>query len=237
MTGARAKPRTSVGIRIRAARASDLRRIQAIYGHHVEYGLASFELAPPTLAEMTRRRRAILAQGLPYLVAEFDSGAAAGAVQGFAHAGLYRTRPAYRHTVEDSLYVDPDRARRGLGRALLEALIRDCTELGYRQMVAVIGDSGNLDSIRLHQALGFARTGTLRAVGFKFGRWVDCVILQRALGAGDTASPKSGSLPLRAAKITSRQGPKRPSSTAARRSRRSAERSDRDRSSSFKLLQ
>jgi L-amino acid N-acyltransferase YncA len=126
----------------------------------------------------------VLGRGLPYLVAELE-----GKIAGYAYAVPYRTRPAYRHTVEDSVYVDPSAARRGVGRALLDALVGACTALGHRQMIAVIGDSANAASIRLHEACGFARAGLLPSVGFKHGRWVDSVLMQRALGPGDAVPP------------------------------------------------
>ncbi|MFQ5774276.1 MAG: GNAT family N-acetyltransferase [Kiloniellaceae bacterium] len=176
-------------IRVREARREDLERIQAIYAHHVRHGLASFEETPPDLEEIVRRFEATLAAGLPYLAAELEAAGSAAGVQGYAFAGRYRPRPAYRYTVENSVYVAPDGVGCGVGRALLGELIRRCTALGYRQMVAVIGDSDNVASIRLHEAFGFAHAGTLRSVGFKFGRWVDSVIMQRPLGEGDTAPP------------------------------------------------
>ncbi|MEE8274204.1 MAG: N-acetyltransferase family protein [Alphaproteobacteria bacterium] len=169
---------------LRESRDADLVAIAAIYAHHVRHGLASFEEEPPDADELGRRRAALLERGYPYIVAE-----AGGAVVGYAYAGPYRPRPAYRHTVEDTVYVAPDAAGRGVGRALLEALIARCTALGYRQMVAVIGDSANAPSIGLHEALGYRRAGTLASVGFKFGRWIDTIILQRALGEGDESLP------------------------------------------------
>ncbi|MFQ6018219.1 MAG: GNAT family N-acetyltransferase [Kiloniellaceae bacterium] len=176
-------------VRVRDAVVEDLPRIQEIYAHHVRYGLASFEETPPNLEEMGRRYEATLAQGLPYLAARVAGPEAKDAVAGYAYAGRYRPRPAYRYTVENSLYVAPGCEGRGIGRALLEELIRRCTDLGYRQMVAVIGDSGHLASIRLHEAFGFVRAGELRSVGFKSGRWVDTVIMQLALGDGDARPP------------------------------------------------
>jgi len=178
------------GVAVRPARLADLARIQEIYGHHVLNGLASFEETPPDLAEVTRRFEATLACGLPYLAAE--SAPRKGAVPeilGYAYAGPYRPRPAYRFTVENSVYVAPGLEGRGIGRALLEELIVRCTALGLRQMIAVIGDSGHLPSIAFHESFGFTKIGTLGAVGFKFGRWVDSVILQRALGRGDGTPP------------------------------------------------
>lgn len=174
-----------VDIAVRDARLEDLPRVREIYAHHVLNGLASFEEAPPDLAEMTRRFEATLAQGLPYLAAE-----AGPEILGYAYAGPYRPRPAYRFSVENSVYVAPGLEGRGVGRALLEELIARCTALGLRQMIAVVGDSGHLPSIAFHESLGFTRVGTLRAVGFKFGRWVDSVILQRGLGSGDETPPE-----------------------------------------------
>ena len=178
-------------VRVRDARRGDLAGIREIYAHHVLHGLASFEETPPDLGEVTRRFEATLARGLPYLAAEVQVAGpgAEPALQGYAYAGPYRARPAYRYSVENSLYVAPGIEGRGIGRALLEELIRRCTALGFRQMIAVIGDSGHLPSIKFHESLGFTRAGCLRSVGFKFGRWVDSVILQRSLGPGDASLP------------------------------------------------
>ena len=183
-------------VRVRDARRGDLAGIREIYAHHVLHGLASFEETPPDLAEVTRRFEATLAHGLPYLAAEAQvAGPGAGgpgaepALRGYAYAGPYRPRPAYRYSVENSLYVAPGLEGRGIGRALLEELIRRCTALGFRQMIAVIGDSGHLPSIKFHESLGFTQAGHLRSVGFKFERWVDSVILQRPLGPGDATLP------------------------------------------------
>ena len=161
---------------IRPVRAEDMPAIAAIYAHAVENDTASFELVAPDAAEMERRWRA-RGEAYPYLVAEWD-----GVVAAYAYAGPFRARPAYRATCENSIYVSPDAQRRGLGRALMTALIDDCARRGYRQMVA--GVSGGKASIALHEALGFHVVGTFTAVGFKFGRWVDVVMLQRALGDG-----------------------------------------------------
>lgn len=169
---------------IRASTDRDLETIATIYAHHVLHGLASFEEVPPDLAEMQRRRAELLDRGLPYLSAELD-----GALVGYAYAGLYRPRSGYRFTVEDSIYVAADAPRRGIGRALLSDVVARCAALGYRQMVAVIGDTGNTPSIALHAALGFRVVGTLPSVGFKLGRWVDSVFMQRPLGPGDTLLP------------------------------------------------
>lgn len=169
---------------VRESRDDDLPAIQAIYAHHVRTGLGSFEEIPPDLDEMRRRRAAILGDRLPYLVAEID-----GRVAGYAYAGRYRPRSAYRFSVEDSIYVAPEASRRGVGRALLAELIERCTRAGYRQMVAVIGDSANDGSIGLHAAAGFAEVARLPAIGFKFGRWVDSVMMQRPLGPGQSTLP------------------------------------------------
>ncbi len=191
-SAARGTPKPSVTIR--DAGREDLPRIHEIYAHHVLNGLASFEEAPPNLAEMTRRFEATRARGLPYLAAEAapPQEGQAPELLGYAYAGPYRSRPAYRFSVENSVYVAPGLEGRGVGRALLEALIARCTALGLRQMIAVVGDSGHLPSIAFHESLGFTRVGTLRAVGFKFGRWVDIVILQRALGGGGETPPEKG---------------------------------------------
>jgi phosphinothricin acetyltransferase len=163
---------------VRAARDTDIPEIAGIYGHYVRTALATFETEPPDAAELARRRQEVLARGLPYLVAELQ-----GRVAGFAYAAPYRPRPAYRFTVENSVYVHPDQARKGVGRLLLTELIAACEAAGCREMVAVIGDTGNAASIGLHEALGFRHVGVLRSVGFKFGRWVDTVLMQRSLGA------------------------------------------------------
>jgi phosphinothricin acetyltransferase len=170
---------------LRASTDADVPAVTAIYAHHVLTGLASFETVPPAAQEMARRRMEVLKRGLPFLVAEI-----AGSVVGYAYASPYRARPAYRFTLEDSIYIHPDHTRKGIGRLLLQALIASCEEKGYRQMVAIIGDSGNAPSIGLHQAFGFEHAGTLRSVGFKFGRWVDTVLMQRPLAAGDGALPQ-----------------------------------------------
>jgi L-amino acid N-acyltransferase YncA len=169
---------------VRVAAASDVPRIAQIYGYHVLTGLASFEVTPPDAAEIARRQAAILARALPFLVAEVD-----GEVVGYAYAAPYRTRPAYRYTLEDSVYIDRGFVGRGIGRQLLERLVSESMARGFRQMIAVIGDSANHGSIRLHEACGFTRVGTLPAVGFKFGRWVDSVLMQRPLGSGDQTLP------------------------------------------------
>ena len=148
------------------------------------HGTASFELEPPSEAEMAARMKALLDGKFPYFVAELDN-----AIVGYAYASLYRTRPAYRFTVEDSVYVDPAAQRRGIGKALLEKLIEDCTALGFRQMIAVIGDSDQAASLGVHKACGFTDAGNLRNIGYKFGRWLDTPLMQRALGEGATTKP------------------------------------------------
>jgi L-amino acid N-acyltransferase YncA len=169
---------------IRPATVGDIPAITAIYRPAVLYGTASFELEPPDEAEMRRRFEAITNGGYPYFAAEVS-----GRIAGYGHASAYRTRAAYRYSVEDSIYVAPDAHRRGVGRALLAALITACTERGYRQMVAVIGDSAQEASIGLHRALGFSVSGSIRAIGFKHGRWLDTVIMQRPLGDSDRTPP------------------------------------------------
>ena len=192
-TGARGsspRPPQDGGPAVRDSVEADLPAIQAIYAHHVRHGFASFEETTPDLDEMARRRAALLAGGYPYVVAEID-----GAVVGYAYVGPYRPRSAYSYTVENTVYVAPDATGLGVGRALLDALIVRCTALGYRQMVAVVGDSANAPSIRLHEALGFRRAATLHSVGYKLGRWVDSVILQRPLGEGGSAPPRGRTKP------------------------------------------
>ena len=171
-------------VTIRPAAAHDIAAITRIYAHAVRYGTASFEIEPPDEAEMAQRQRALLGASYPYLVAVVE-----GAVAGYGYAGPYRARPGYRWTVEDSVYVAPDAHRRGIGRALLKALIAEAERLGFRQMIAVVGDSGNTASIELHRALGFATIGAFVSVGFKHGRWLDSVLMQRPLGRGDSAAP------------------------------------------------
>ena len=171
---------------IRPSRESDLKAVHAIYAHHVRHGLGTFEETPPSEEELSSRRGSALSLDLPFLVADIE-----GQVAGYCYAHEYRPRPAYRYAIEDSVYV-LDRLRGGgIGTALLEELIARCQAGPWRQMVAVIGDSGNAGSIALHRRCGFATVGTLRSVGFKLGRWVDTVIMQRALGAGDNAPPQA----------------------------------------------
>ncbi|MCW5730072.1 MAG: N-acetyltransferase [Alphaproteobacteria bacterium] len=169
---------------LRAALPADLPVVTEIYAHHVLTGLASFEETPPDIAEMTARFAAVRQAGLPWLVAE-----AGEKILGYAYASPYRSRPAYRFTVEDSIYVADGVRRRGVGRLLLARLIEECEAAGRRQMIAIIGDSANTASIGLHAAFGFRHAANLRSVGFKFGRWVDSVIMQRPLGPGDVSLP------------------------------------------------
>lgn len=158
------------------AEAHHMAAIQSIYSHYVLNDLCSFEEEPPSAIEMLSRRAEVLRLGLPYLVAMAD-----GRVVGYAYAGAYRSRPAYRHTVENSIYVAPGQQGGGIGRALLAALLARCAAGGFSQVVAIVGNSANAGSIRLHESLGFERVGVLRQVGFKFGQWVDTVLMQRSL--------------------------------------------------------
>ena len=168
--------RMSQGLQVRPATPDDIPAIQAIYAHHVRFGLGSFEAHPPPIEEMQARFEAVHRLSLPYLVA-----AAGGEILGFSNARPYRERAAYRHTVEDAVYVAPDRQRRGVGRSLLAAVVGECARLPVHCIVALIGDSGNQASIGLHRAQGFATVGVLREVGHKFDRWVDVVLMQRLL--------------------------------------------------------
>jgi phosphinothricin acetyltransferase len=163
---------------------ADIPMITRIYAEAVLHGTASFEIEPPSEAEMLTRMGALLDGGFPYFVAEVD-----GALVGYAYAGPYRTRPGYRYTVEDSIYIDPAAQGRGVGRALLDRLIAESTSRGFRLMVAVIGDSAQAPSIALHRAAGFHLVGTFQNIGFKFDRWLDSVLMQRALGEGATTKP------------------------------------------------
>ncbi|MEO8309986.1 MAG: N-acetyltransferase family protein [Caldimonas sp.] len=169
---------------IRPSTADDLSAVTAIYGWHVRHGTGTFEIDPPGLDDMARRREDVLAKGLPYLVLEGE-----GEVCGYAYANHFRPRPAYRFCLEDSVYVAADQAGRGFGRLLLSELLARCEAAGARQMLAVIGDSQNVGSIGVHRALGFAHAGTIRSAGWKFERWLDVVVMQRHLGPGDAAAP------------------------------------------------
>jgi phosphinothricin acetyltransferase len=171
-------------VTIRPATSADIPAVSHIYAYAVEHGTASFELSAPDQAEMTRRFNELTTNGFPYLVALVD-----GAVVGYAYAGPYRARPAYRFTVENSVYVAHDSHRRGIGKILLKALIEACTEKGFRLMVAVIGDSTQAASIGLHEAANFEHVGVFRNIGYKFGRWLDTVLMQRALGPGAGKPP------------------------------------------------
>ena len=172
---------------IRPSQDGDVPRLTAIYAHHVEHGSGSFELSAPDESEMARRRLAVLENHLPDLVAELG-----GEVMGYAYANLFRPRPAYRFLVENSVYIDHAAQRLSLGRALMAELIQRCEAQGARQMIAVIGDSANLGSIRLHQGLGFEQVGLISSSGWKHQRWLDTVMMQRALGLGDLTPPHTG---------------------------------------------
>jgi phosphinothricin acetyltransferase len=176
---------------IRPAVTSDAEALAAIYGHNVLHGFGTFEEVPPSASEMDQRRLAVVEQGLPWLVAED-----AGQVVGYAYAAPFRPRAAYRYTVEDSIYLAPEAVGRGLGRALLSAVLLACEAIGLRQVVAVIGDSQNAASVGLHRALGFEPAGVGKSVGFKHGRWIDIVWMQKALNGGDARAPDAAGLSL-----------------------------------------
>ena len=171
-------------MQVRPATPADLGAVHAIYAHHVLKGLASFEEAPPSREEIARRYEEVVGKGLPWIVAQYGD-----TIAGYGYCTLYRTRSAYRYSLEDSIYVQHDMHGRGIGTALLAELIHRCEAAGYRQLIAVIGDSAHAASVNLHAAAGFLRVGTLRSVGFKFGRWVDSVVMQRSLGSGDATKP------------------------------------------------
>lgn len=176
---------------VRASLERDAEALAAIYGHDVLHGFGTFEEVPPSPQEMAARRLEIVERGLPHLVAEDD-----GKVLGFAYAGPFRPRAAYRFTVEDSVYVAPEAKGRGVGKAVLTEVLAACEALGLRQVMAVIGDSGNAGSIGLHRSLGFEPAGVCRSVGFKHGRWVDTVWMQKPLNGGDSTLPEAGGLVL-----------------------------------------
>ncbi|MDF1778928.1 MAG: GNAT family N-acetyltransferase [Rhizobiaceae bacterium] len=176
--------------RLRDAHFDDLDAITGIYREAVENGVSSYELTPPSLAEMTRRFEDLTAQNYPYIVAEDH----AGQVLGYAYAGAYRARPAYRWTVEDSIYLAPQARGMGLGKKLLSELVQRCTSLEFRQLIAVIGGA-HPASVQVHRALGFELTGTMRATGFKHGRWLDTTIMQLSLGEGSTSDPEADAYP------------------------------------------
>jgi len=175
---------TGAGVLIRPAMPADMAAVTRIYAFAVEHGTATFEIETPAATEMARRLQALVARRYPYFVAQLDR-----AVVGYAYAGPYRDRRAYDWCVEDSIYIAPEFHRRGIGSALLDRLIAEAEMRGFRQMIAVIGDSAQLPSIAVHAKAGFAHIGTLRAVGFKHDRWLDTVLMQRALGSGDTTPP------------------------------------------------
>lgn len=171
--------------RIRPSQDADIPAIAAIYAHHVQHGTGTFETTPPTPDDMAARRADVLGKGLPYLVLED-----AGEVLGFAYCQWFKPRPAYRYSAEDSIYLAPGAAGRGLGTQLLEALVGEADKAGIRKLIAVIGDSGNAGSIGVHRACGFEPAGTIHACGWKFGRWLDIVLMERAVGEGDATPPK-----------------------------------------------
>ncbi|MBS0318724.1 MAG: N-acetyltransferase [Proteobacteria bacterium] len=175
---------TSPTTLIRPCRDDDVAAIAEIYAHHVLHGTGTFETEPPTAAEMAARRAEVLARGLPYLVLERDA-----RIAGFAYCNWFKPRPAYRYSAEDSIYLAPSALGRGLGRALLTELAAQAERVGVRRLIAVIGDSANTGSIAVHRAIGFTPVGTLSACGWKFGRWLDVVLMERVLGAGSTRPP------------------------------------------------
>jgi L-amino acid N-acyltransferase YncA len=171
---------------IRASQPLDVPAICAIYRHHVLHGTGTFEIEPPTVAEMSARRQDVIDKGLPWLVAQADD----GAIIGYAYANWFKPRPAYRFSAEDSIYVADQARGQGMGRALLQALCRECEVLGVRKLIAVIGDSSNIGSVGVHRAAGFTEVGVLRSVGWKFDRWLDVVMMEKSLGAGDGTAPE-----------------------------------------------
>jgi len=171
---------------IRPSRESDVPEIAAIYAHHVLSGTGTFETTPPTLDEMVARRADVLSKGFPYIVMESE-----GRVVGYAYCQWFKPRPAYRFAAEDSIYMHPDAAGKGLGKVLLAELVRQAEAAGLRKLIAVIGDSANAGSIGVHSALGFTPVGKIQSCGWKFGRWLDIVMMEKAIGDGDTAPPAS----------------------------------------------
>lgn len=172
---------------IRPSQDADLPAITAIYGHDVLHGTGTFETTPPTEADMAARRADVLGKGLPYLVAEQD-----GQVLGFAYCQWFKPRPAYRFSAEDSIYLHPDAAGKGLGKELLGALVVQAEAAGIRKLIAVIGDSANAGSVGVHRALGFTPAGSFKSCGWKFGRWLDIVLMEKSLGEGDRTPPPAG---------------------------------------------
>ena len=169
---------------IRPSKEADIPAITAIYAHHVLHSTGTFETEPPSVQDMTNRRTDVLGKGLPYLVAVDGS-----TVLGFAYGNWFKPRPAYRYSVEDSIYLSPDQHRKGLGRALLAELMARCEAVGIRKMMAIVGDSANAGSVGVHLALGFEQVGKIDACGWKFGAWRDIVIMQKTLGLGDSQPP------------------------------------------------
>jgi L-amino acid N-acyltransferase YncA len=171
---------------IRPSREDDLPAIAAIYAHHVLHGTGTFETTPPTEAEMAARRADVLAKGLPWLVAEDN-----GQVVGFAYCQWFKPRPAYRFSAEDSIYLHPDAAGKGQGRELLKQLMLTAEKAGIRKLMAVIGDSANAGSVGVHRSLGFTQVGILKSCGWKFGKWLDIVLMEKSLGEGDKTPPEA----------------------------------------------
>lgn len=172
-------------VTIRSVTPADIDDITDIYAHAVKHGTASFEIEAPSRSEMDARRKTLESGGFPYLVADIG-----GRIAGYAYAGPYRPRIAYRYTLEDSVYIHPDAHRQGIGRMLLTELLARAETRGFRQMIAVIGDSAQISSIELHRSIGFAAVGTFTNIGFKHGRWLDSVLMQRALGEGAGTHPQ-----------------------------------------------
>ncbi|WP_374642989.1 N-acetyltransferase family protein [Hydrogenophaga sp.] len=175
---------------IRPSRDEDLDAITRIYAHHVLHGTGTFETTPPTRDEMAGRRADVLGKGLPWLVIEVD-----GQVMGYAYGNWFKPRPAYRYSVEDSIYMAPESAGKGLGKLLLTELLAQCERAGVRKVMAVIGDSANAGSIGVHKALGFEQVGVVQSCGWKFGRWLDIVLMQKSIGQGDSTPPVEAGTP------------------------------------------
>jgi L-amino acid N-acyltransferase YncA len=171
---------------LRPSTDADLAAITAIYAHHVLHGTGTFETTPPTETEMATRRADVLARGLPYLVAENE-----GRVIGFAYCQWFKPRPAYRYSAEDSIYLDPDAAGHRIGNKLLAELVKHAEAAGVRKLIAVIGDSGNVPSIGVHRSMGFRHVGTIESCGWKFGRWLDIVLMDKSIGEGSRTAPEA----------------------------------------------